>query len=397
MEFPQSCNKLFSCPFLDVRACVYCLTFGSKIYAGENRMDMEEAVSSAEWRVADLEQDRSWMFSIDEDARAQLTQMIKAIYVVDRPLFDYTCDDFDLSPAWNTIVSAIKEAHHGRGFSLVRGLPREGMSEKEFELLNWCIGLHTGVARPQGRATQYISPVRNINTDYRSESGRGFSSNARLDFHVDSADLVTLACYNKAKSGGQSMITSALTARRILMAERPDLAELAHRQFYFSRQNEQAPDEALFYGQPLFDVAGGLVFGKWNRNRVESAQKIEGVPELSKGQRETMDVLDEILRRPDLMFTMYLEPGDLQILNNHVMLHSRTDFVDFDQPGQKRLLFRLWLAPPDSVRLPASWGDCYRSVEPGTVRGGIRGHKHNGDCKAFENRQAVSLGMPPPV
>ena len=35
-----------------------------------------------------------------------------------------------------------------------------------------------------------------------------------------------------------------------------------------------------------------------------------------------------------------------------------------------------------------------RSVEPGTVRGGIRGHQHNNDCKVFERRQAASLGMP---
>jgi len=357
-------------------------------------MDMTDAGSPAEWRAADLKQDPGWVFSIDKKARAHLARVIKAAYVADRPLFDYTREDFDLGPAWTTIANAIKEAHHGRGLALLRGLPREGMTEKEFELLNWAIGLHTGVARPQGRATQYISPVRDIGTDYRTASGRGYSSNSKLDFHADSADLVTLACYNKAKSGGQSMITSGLTARRHLMAERPDLAELAHLEFYFSRQNEQAPDEAPFYGQPLFDVADGLVFGKWNRNRVESAQKIEGVPELSDGQREAMDVLDEILRRPELMFTMYLEPGDLQIINNHVMLHSRTDYIDFEEPTQKRLLCRLWLAPPDSVRLPASWGDSFRSVEPGTVRGGIRGHQHNDDCKAFELRQAASMGMP---
>lgn len=360
-------------------------------------MDMTVAESPAEWRVADLEHDRSWVFSIDNDARAHLAQVVKEAYVVDRPLFDYTREDFDFGPAWAPIANAIKEAHHGRGFSLVRGLPREGMTEKEFELLNWAIGLHIGVARPQGRATQYISHIRDIGTDYRTASGRGFSSNAKLDFHVDSADLATLGCYNKAKSGGQSMITSSLTARRQLIVERPDLAESAHQEFYFSRQNEQAPDEAPFYVQPLFDVADGLVFGKWNRNRVERAQEIEGVPKLSERQRETMDVLDEILQKPELMFTMYLEPGDLQILNNHVMLHSRTDFIDYDQPERKRLLFRLWLAPPDSVRLPASWGDCYRSIEPGTVRGGIRGHQHNDNCKTFEYRQAANLRMPIPA
>ncbi len=58
---------------------------------------------------------------------------------------------------------------------------------------------------------------------------------------------------------------------------------------------------------------------------------------------------------PDLAHAMWLEPGDLQIINSHVTLHSRTDFIDHDDPAQKRLLFRLWLAPPDGDRLPESW------------------------------------------
>ncbi|MDA0997942.1 MAG: TauD/TfdA family dioxygenase, partial [Proteobacteria bacterium] len=312
-------------------------------------MDTTDFQASAGWLVAELEADRSWEFSIDGAARAQLARTVKAAYDIDRPLFDYRREDFDLGPAWTTIAAAIRQAHHGRGIALVRGLPRDGLSEKEFELLNWAIGLYTGVARPQGKASQYISPVRDAGTDYRTASGRGYSSNAKLDFHVDGCDLVTLACYNKARSGGQSMLTSGVTARRQLIDERPDLAELAHQYFYFSRQNEQAPGEAPYYGQPLFDFADGRLFGKWNRNRVQSAQNIEGVPKLSGGQRQTMDALDEILRRPEFMFTMYLEPGDLQIINNHVMLHSRTDYVDYEAPEQKRLLSRLWLAPPDSV------------------------------------------------
>ncbi|HUS96654.1 MAG TPA: TauD/TfdA family dioxygenase, partial [Hyphomicrobiaceae bacterium] len=212
---------------------------------------MKNAVRS-EWRVADLEQDQSWIFPVSETARTHLEQIIKSTYDAGRPLFDYLPEDFDLGPAQHIISAAMNEAHHGRGLALVRGLPRAGLSEKEFELLNWAIGLHTGVARPQGRASQYISPVRDVGTDYRSAGGRGYSSNAKLDFHADGADLVTLGCYNSARSGGQSMITSGLTARRCLMAERPDLAEVAHRAFYFSRQNEQAPDEAPYYGQPLF-------------------------------------------------------------------------------------------------------------------------------------------------
>ena len=76
--------------------------------------------------------------------------------------------------------------------------------------------------------------------------------------------------------------------------------------------------------------------------------------------------------RPELMYTMYLEPGDMQILNNYTMFHSRTHYEDFDAPEEKRCLFRLWLAPPDSIKMPESWKAFYRSIEPSTVRGGIR-------------------------
>jgi hypothetical protein len=83
----------------------------------------------------------------------------------------------------------------------------------------------------------------------------------------------------------------------------------------------------------------------------------------------------------------------MQIMNNHVLLHSRTDFVDHEAPEEKRMLCRLWLAPPKSVRLPKSWGHFFRSTKPGTVRGGILGHNYTDACRAFDRKQAASLGM----
>ncbi len=353
-------------------------------------MDTAELSAPAAWRVPEL-QDKQWVFAIDDKSRAQLASAVKAAFDPDRDLFDYKRADFDFDAI--PITAAMHAANHGRGLSLIKNLPRDELSEAEFRILTWGVGLHLGVPRPQGKATQYISEVRDIGTNYRSAGGRGFSSNAKLDFHADGADIAVLACYNKAQSGGQSMVSSSVTAREILMAERPDLAEIAHQDFYFSRQQEETEDETPAYGQPLFDTCEGRAFGKWNRNRVQSAQNVAGVPTLSDKQRDTMNVIDAILQRPDVMFTMWLEPGDMQLINNHTMLHSRTDYVDHDDAAKKRLLHRLWLAPPDSVRLPQSWGGFYRSTEPSTVRGGIRGHCHDEICKAFERRQAADLGM----
>lgn len=352
--------------------------------------------SRAAWRVADLNADRSWVVELDDDARRHLAAMMHAAHDPDRPLFDYAASDFDLGPAAAPIHAAFEEALAGRGIALIKGLPRDGMDEAEYKLLNWAIGLNVGVARPQGKASPYIAAVRDAGVDYRSASGRGYSSNAKLDFHVDGADVGTLGCYNTAKAGGETMFTSGIAAYETLKAERPDLAEIAGADFFFSRQNEAAPDEGEFYGQPLIDIAEGRLFVKWNRNRVQSAQRIEATPRLTDIQRETMDVMDEILRRPEMMLTLRLEPGDLQVFNNHAMLHSRTDYEDHPEPEKKRLLWRLWLAPPGSPRLPESWRDFYRAVEPGTVRGGIRGHSHDERCLAFDRRQAATLGMTAP-
>jgi hypothetical protein len=83
----------------------------------------------------------------------------------------------------------------------------------------------------------------------------------------------------------------------------------------------------------------------------------------------------------------------MRMLNNHVTLHSRTAFEDWDDPEKKRRSFRLWLAPPDWPRLPESWREAYRAVEAGTVRGGILGQAYDEVRRGYEVRQAVEMGM----
>ncbi len=354
---------------------------------------MQHANRRAAWTVDALQSDGGWIFELDDRARRDLAGTVRTAADPEKTLFDYRRDDFDLGAAAPGIAAALREVRNGTGFAILRGMPRDELTAAEFELLTWAIGLHTGVARPQGKASQFLSAVRDAGTVYRTGKGRGYSSNADLDFHTDSADVVLLTCYNVARSGGMSMVSSSVTAHEVLAAERPDLAERLHQPHFFSRQQEQAPDEPACYPNPIYDVRDGLLFSKWNRNRLRSAQTIEGVPPLSVQQNEALDLLDAILRRPNVMYSMHLRPGDMQILNNHVTLHSRTEFEDHDDPALKRCLFRLWLAPPDGVALPESWRPAYRAIEAGSVRGGITGQAYDDVRRGFERRQAADLGM----
>ena len=104
-------------------------------------------------------------------------------------------------------------------------------------------------------------------------------------------------------------------------------------------------------------------------------------------------LLDEILPDPRFCYSMELERGDMQIVNNYVVIHSRTNFEDFDEPERKRHLLRLWLDVPQSTQLPEAWGARFPDVRAGAVRGGFRGSCITPEFLAFEARQARAMGM----
>jgi hypothetical protein len=347
----------------------------------------------AAWTVPEVEADRSWTYRLSDAESAELLAAVRAAGDANRPILDWKRDDFALDRSLPTLAAAFREVRDGRGMALVRNLPRNGVSPAEFRLMTWAIGLHFGVARPQNRTSDYITEVKDAGHAYRSPTGRGYNSKAELDFHVDSSDVVLLSCYNQAPVGGMSMCSSAATAFDLVKAERPDYAQALTTDYTFSRNGEQSEDEEPWYAAPICTTRDGRVFCKWNRNRIQNAQRIEGVPQLTSLQREAMEYFDLVLRRPDNMFCMHLEPGDLQILCNQTMLHSRTAFEDHAEEDRKRTLYRLWLARPDSRRLPESWVVFYGTAEPGTVRGGMKGHQYDEARRSFDARQAATLGM----
>jgi hypothetical protein len=106
-----------------------------------------------------------------------------------------------------------------------------------------------------------------------------------------------------------------------------------------------------------------------------------------------LDLLDELLPDDKFCYSMELDRGDLQLLNNYVVIHSRTNFEDHDEPERKRHLLRLWLSIPQGQRLPSLWKEYFGAVAAGSVRGGVRGSQMSDEFLAYERRQAANLGM----
>jgi hypothetical protein len=288
------------------------------------------------------------------------------------------------------------EARSGRGVAVVKGLPATSISDDEFRLLTWGIGLQFGVAVPQGKASQLLSAVRDAGVTYwTGTGGRGYSSRAGLDFHNDGSDIAILTCLRTAKSGGESLISSAVRIHNTLVEESPDLARTLYGRFWFTRQGEEASDEAPVYSTTIFGEVQGRLFARYNRKNINFAQGKDGVLPLTDEQVAALDAYDLQARSPENCYRMYLEPGDMQIMNDYCTVHSRTEFEDHDEPGRGRTLYRLWLSLPGSMALPLDWAGFYRSTRANSVRGGIRGREFGEAAQAYTERQAASLGMDP--
>ena len=57
-----------------------------------------------------------------------------------------------------------------------------------------------------------------------------------------------------------------------------------------------------------------------------------------------MELLEAIANDPAFHLEMNFLPGDIQLLNNAKILHSREAYEDSDVPGEQRHLLRLWLS-----------------------------------------------------
>ncbi|WP_083861854.1 TauD/TfdA family dioxygenase [Halomonas sp. KM-1] len=336
----------------------------------------------------------AWVRVLSQEEREGLLGGLAAFENAGKPLLATCARDFPFGNL-DRLLADVKEAvSHGLGFVVLRGLPIESLSVERIRALYWGLCNHLGVLRPQGVNSDLLGDVRDAGGNYRSASGRGYNTNARLDYHTDMADLVGLLCINAAKSGGESRIACSIAVRDEIASTSPELFEALYKDIYYSRKGEESSDEPPYYAAPIFSERDGEFCCRYVRNHIRYAHEFDGVPQPDATQTEAMDMLDRLVASDDFTLEMVLEPGDMQILNNHVILHSRTDFIDFEEEEKKRHLLRSWISTPYSQPLSSALEAAYHDVAAGAVRGGIVGKKFDGAKREYTKQAAEFHGMP---
>ncbi len=349
------------------------------------------------WTSEDARRDTSWIQRLGADEVAGFDAALAHAKAAGKPWLAMTPSDFPLNDAARGALQRAFATTQGRwGMCLVKGFPVDRWSEEDAKLAYWGMGLHAGVARTQNPASQTMNDVRDEGAAYKAANGRsrGYNTKAGLDFHMDSSDVVGLLCRRIAKLGGESLVASTMAAAEELGRRRPDLLQVLKQPFFHHYQGSQDPLQPPYYTCPIIGSDPEHFAMRVNRKNIVAAERdFPELPRVTPEQWEAIDLLEDIMADPRWCFRMQLEQGDMQLVNNYVIVHSRTPFEDFDEPDRKRHLLRLWLAVPGSQPLPADWAEYFIDTRGGSVRGGLRGSNITPEFTTFEARQAAALGM----
>jgi len=161
---------------------------------------------------------------------------------------------------------------------------------------------------------------------------------------------VALLCVRPAKSGGISHVISFYTLNNALLRRHRHVIPRLYQPFWFDRQKENAPDEPEVISAPMFSYDGRLR-ARLGLFQIRSGYTMRNEP-LDAQASEAMDALKQVFADDSLTFDFVMERGQMQFANNRELCHRRTEFQDYDEPGRKRLLMRLWLRNAGSVRYP---------------------------------------------
>ncbi|HSE30127.1 MAG TPA: TauD/TfdA family dioxygenase [Pyrinomonadaceae bacterium] len=281
-----------------------------------------------------------------------------------------TGKDVPLSTLGPRLQRLLDEVLNGRGFVLIKGLPVERWTKRQAAIAFLIIGVHLGKLRMQNADGHLLGHVRDLGRSSDDPNTRIYQTRERQTHHTDSCDVVGLLCLKAAKSGGLSSLVSSTTIFNEIRRRRPDLLKVLVEPIETDRRGEVPEGSQPYFTIPVFNYHDGLVSAIYQRQYIESARRFPGVAPLTSQQIEALDLLDQLANDPKLNLMMELEPGDIQLVHNHTILHDRTAFDDYPEPERKRHLLRLWLAPPNARPLPEVYGERFGTITLGD-RGGV--------------------------
>lgn len=262
-------------------------------------------------------------------------------------------DVFPLDRVGDLMRSLPVRLRTGRGFLMLRGLPREKYSDDELTRIYFGLGSYVGTPMTQSYLGDILGHVMDV-SDYEPKS-RGYRKGGGQLMHTDSCDIIGLMCLNSALSGGESRISSALAVHNVMAEQYPELLKELEKGLFLKRTDEDGRRATRTFSEdriPFFYDDNGEVVCYLPTGYARLAEKSGQCP-FTPEESEALYRVRKVAASPELYLDMGFKEGDIQFLNNRIMVHGRTDYQDAPKLEDRRHLLRLWLQVPTWPDMPA--------------------------------------------
>ncbi len=306
--------------------------------------DVRPLEVQAGWQSGDVADASRWTEELSREELDEIDAALGHAKSVSSNMLEIGREDFPLPHLSARLARIEKELIDGRGFVLLRGLPRLDYSNDEMCLAYWGIGLHLGNPWPQNKHGHMLGDVTDQGKALDDNTARGNElGGIALPYHSDGSDLVGLMCLQRPAEGGLSAVCNILAIHNELAETRPDLLAELYRPQPYDYRGEEAAGGKPWYEVPVFTRWEERLFARYIRPYILASQRHESAPRITPLAEEAMQLLDEMTQDPRFAVLMDFEPGDMQFVNNYHVLHARTAYRDDRESGQVRHLKRLWL------------------------------------------------------
>lgn len=298
------------------------------------------------WKGKDIADKNDWIVRLDQHLISVLDSALKSIQAKNLQAPNFEKSDVPIDDAaFLTLVEEVsEELENGYGFVVIKGLDVSVYNEQDLTGIYYILGLYLGIPVIQNKERQLLGYVENVG-DANDKQTRVYQTNENLPFHADLSDVVGLLSIRKAMEGGESSLVSFSAVYNTILEEYPEYLAYYYHPAYLNHLGKDGP--AL---TPMFSYWDGKLACRYLRKYIETGHEIMNIP-MSRVQIDALDIFDEISHRPEYRLDMMLEPGDIQLCNNYVVMHSRQSFEDYPEKDRRRKLVRLWLKVPNARTL----------------------------------------------
>jgi Taurine catabolism dioxygenase TauD, TfdA family len=307
-------------------------------------------VDPADWSPEGLKDVASWSYRISDRDAEELAAGIAAVRRSDVAIVDIKRVSFPLRAFGDVLTDVRRELLDGRGIVMMQNFPLDLFDREEAAIAYVGLGAWLGESMSQNKLGHILGHVKDLGGDYNDPHTRGYMTSAEMRFHTDACDYVGLLCLHPSKRGGESRIASSVTVYNRMLKSRPDLVKVLTEDFYRSRSGEVSPGELPYFKQPIFSFTEGYFSATGMGAVIDKAQDLPGVPKFTPAQKEAVESYRQTV--DECALDIDFQRGDIQFLNNFVMLHTRREYEDWPEPARKRHLLRLWLRDPQGRPIP---------------------------------------------